>query len=83
MILGAFGNMGALNEPSQGATVDRAFVQLKLLDLPVEGSEPEVDSADEGVAGDMPAADAAAAEPSAAMDAATDSEDRVANEASE
>jgi len=26
----------ALNEPSQGATIDQPFVQLKLLDLPIE-----------------------------------------------
>lgn len=36
----------ALSEPAQGATVDRTFVQLKLLDVPVAAAGP----ADEGAA---------------------------------
>lgn len=40
----------ALSEPAQGATIDRTFVQLKLLDLPLAAAE------DDGSAG-APAAD--------------------------
>ena len=36
----------ALSEPNQGATVDRQFVQLKLLDLPLETASGEGDAAD-------------------------------------
>lgn len=37
----------ALGEPNQAATIDQSFVQLKLLDLPIDASAEDVGDADE------------------------------------
>lgn len=42
----------ALSEPAQGATVDRTFVQLKLLDLPVAAAGTDSENAGEQPAGE-------------------------------
>jgi hypothetical protein len=40
----------ALAEQGQGATIDRSFVQLKLLDLPIQTAEEEPGTDDEAAA---------------------------------